>query len=302
MRREKKCDMARAIKTHAPEESKAEMAKRLGVSRSSLYYRLKLPAKDLKLKTKIKQVMKDNKAYGHKRIAWALGINKKRVLRVMHLFKLKPQRMRHRKPDKPEDLGNAPLAIPNLIANLIVDRCGQVWVVDFTYLWFNGVFVYLATVEDLFDRRIVGWAISTRHNAKLVTNALLDALSRYPAPDIVHSDQGSEYASEENLDLLKAAGIKPSMSDKASPWQNGYQESFYSEFKLELGDPNACESLGQLAEAIAQQIFYYNNKRIHSALKCAPAVFAKRCELTKNALNALKIIDNSAENKKRILV
>jgi transposase InsO family protein len=294
--------MARAIKTHAPKESKTALAARLGVSRSSLYYRLKLPSKDLKLKATIKQVMKDNKAYGHKRIAIDLGINKKRVLRVMRLFKLKPQRMRHRKPDKPEDKGNLPLSIPNLIENLVVDHFGQVWVVDFTYLWFAGVFVYLATVEDLFDRRIVGWAVSTRHNAKLVTNALLDALNKYPAPDIVHSDQGSEYASEENLDLLKAACIKPSMSDKASPWQNGYQESFYSEFKLELGDPNAYESLGQLAEAIASQIFYYNNKRIHSALKCSPAVFAKRCELTKNALNALKIINNSAENKKRILV
>jgi len=278
------------------------MAKRLGISRSSLYYRLKLPSKDLKLKTAIKQVMKDNKAYGHKRIAIDLGINKKRVLRVMRLFKLKPQRMRHKKPDKPEDKGNAPLAIPNLIADLVVDHFGQVWVVDFTYLWFAGAFVYLATVEDLFTRQIIGFAISTKHNVKLVTAALLDALSKYPAPDIVHSDRGSEYVSGKNMDLLKVAGIKPSMSDKASPWQNGYQESFYSEFKLELGDPNACESLGQLAEAIAQQIFYYNNKRIHSALKCPPAVFAKRCELTKNALNALKIINNSAECKKRILV
>jgi putative transposase len=302
MKREKKCDMARAIKTHAPKESKTAMAKRLGVSRSGLYYRIKLPSKDLKLKAKIKQVMKDNKAYGHKRIAIDLGINKKRVLRVMHLFKLKPQRMRHRKPDKPEDLGNLPLSIPNLIENLVVDRFGRVWVVDFTYLWFAGVFVYLATVEDLFTRQIVGFAISTKHNAKLVTAALLDALNKYPDPDIVHSDQGSEYASEENIGLLKAAGIKPSMSDKASPWQNGYQESFYSEFKLELGDPNACESLGRLAEAINHQIFYYNNKRIHSALKCPPAVFAKRCEVTKNALNALKIINNSAKNKKRILV
>jgi transposase InsO family protein len=294
--------MAKAIKTHAPEESKNAIAKRLGVSRSSLYYRLKLPAKDLKLKKEIKQVMKDNKAYGHKRIAMALGINKKRVLRAMHLFGLKPQRMRHRKPEKPGDRGNEPLAIPNLIADLVVDHFGQVWVVDFTFLWFAGVFVYLATVEDLFDRRIVGWAISTKHNSKLVTDALLNALSKYPAPDIVHSDQGSEYASKENLDLSKAGGIQMSMSEKASPWQNGYQESFYSEFKLELGDPNAYETLGQLAEAIAHQIFYYNNERIHSALKCPPAVFAKRCEITKNALIALKIINNSAGNKKRVLV
>jgi tryptophan synthase alpha subunit len=83
--------MAKEIKLSAPKESKTAMARRMNVSRSSLYYRPKLPAKDLKLKTEIKQVMKDHKAYGHKRIAIALGINKKRVLRVMRLFKLKPQ-------------------------------------------------------------------------------------------------------------------------------------------------------------------------------------------------------------------
>ncbi len=283
-------------------ENKTALAKKLGVSRSSLYYKPKLPEKDLKFKAEIKRVMKDNKAYGHKRIALDLGANKKRVLRVMKLFGLKPQRRRGAKPDKPDGLNNPPQNISNLIQCLAVDRFGQVWVVDFTYLKFAGRFVYLATVEDLFTRQIVGWAVSTRHTAKLVVAAMLDALSRHPAPEIAHSDQGSEYASEENLDLLRTAGIKPSMSDKASPWQNGYKESFYSEFKLELGDPNACRSLGELTEAIAHQIFYYNYKRIHTALKCPPAVFAKRCESTKNALAALKIINDSTKIQKRVTV
>jgi len=284
-------------------ENKTALAKKLGVSRSSLYYKPKLPTKDLALKAEIAGVMHENKAYGHKRVAMALGINKKRALRVMKLFGLKPQRKRGAKPDKPEDLGNPPREISNLIQDLIVDRFGQAWAVDFTYLKFLGRFVYLASVEDLFTRQIVGWAISTRHTAKLVTAALLDALGRYHAPQIVHSDQGSEYASRENLDLLEAAGIKPSMSDKASPWQNGYKESFYSEFKLELGDPNACQSLGELTEAIAQQIFYYNYRRIHTALKCPPAVFAQRVDQTKNAPKALAIINNNSVNiEKRILV
>jgi putative transposase len=299
MKRGKKCGLASMVRK---EETKTALAKKLGVSRSSLYYRPKLPAKDLEFKAKIEQVMKDNKAYGHKRIAMDLDANKKRVLRVMHLFGLKPQRKRGRKPDKPDNLNAAPLDIPNLIQGLAITRFGQAWVVDFTYLWFAGRFVYLATAEDLFDRRIVGWAVSTRHNAALVTAALLDALTRYPAPEIVHSDQGSEYRSQEHMKLLETANIKPSMSEKASPWQNGYKESFYSEFKLELGDPNACQSLGELTEAIAHQIHYYNYRRIHTALKCPPAVFAQRARQTKNAFDALKIINNSAENKKRILV
>lgn len=66
------------------------------------------------------------------------------------------------------------------------------------------------------------------------------------------------------------------MSEKASPWQNGYQESFYSGFKLELGHPKIYSNLGELVEAIARKIYYYNHQRIHTALKCPPAIFAKR--------------------------
>jgi len=301
MRRGKKCGMAGVIRKE--KQGKTALAKKLGVSRSSLYYQPKLPAKDLKLKAEIDGVMRDNKAYGHKRVAMALGINKKRARRVMKLFGLKRLRRRGAKPDKPADLNAPPQNIPNLIQGLAVSWFCQAWVVDFTYLRFWGRFVYLATVEDLFDRQIVGWAISTRHDAGLVTNAMLDAFGKHPAPGIVHSDQGSEYRSEEHMELLETANIKPSMSEKASPWQNGYKESFYSEFKLELGDPNACQTLGELTEAVAHQIYYYNHKRIHTALKCPPAVFAQRLNQTKNALVALTIINNnSAKIQKRVLV
>jgi len=123
---------------------------------------------------------------------------------------------------------------------------------------------------------MVGWAVSTKHNADLTTLALLDAIAFNPAPEISHSDQGSEYRDKQYLNLLKSLNIKPSMSAKSSPWQNGYQESFYSGFKLELGYPEIYPDLGELYEAIAAQIYYYNNRRIHTALKCPPAVSAQR--------------------------
>lgn len=270
-----------AINQATPAKSKKELAKELGISRQSLYYKPKLPAKDLKLKTEIEGVMSDNKAYGHKRVAWALNINKKRALRVMKLFGLKPQRRRKR-PDKPQDLGQAPMAIANLVQGIIIDAPNMVWVSDFTYLIYFGRFVYLATLEDIFTRQVVGWEVSIRHNADLVAQALLNALEYHPAPQISHSDQGSEYRSEIYLNLLKSFGIQPSMSEKASPWQNGYKESFYSGFKLELGHPECYPALGELIEAIAQQIHYYNNRRIHTALKCPPAVFAQRIALQKS--------------------
>lgn len=270
-----------AINLAAPAKSKKELAKELGISRQGLYYQPKLPAKDLRLKAEIEEVMSDNKAYGHKRVAWALNINKKRALRVMKLFGLKPLRRRKR-PDKPQDLGQAPMAIPNLVQGIIIDAPGIIWVSDFTYLTYFGRFVYLATLEDVFTRQVVGWEVSVRHNADLVAQALLNALEHHPAPEISHSDQGSEYRSEIYLNLLKSLGIQPSMSEKASPWQNGHQESFYSGFKLELGHPECYPTLGELIEAIAQQIHYYNNRRIHTALKCPPAVFAQRIALQKS--------------------
>lgn len=275
--------MAAAINQLSPPKSKTELAKQLGVSRSALYYKLKLPAKDLVLKAEIEKVLSDHKAYGHKRIADHLNINKKRILRVMKLFGIKVKRKR-KKPKKPNDSGQAPMAIPNLVLGLTISAPHQVWVKDFTYLPYFGKFVYLATVEDIFTRQILGWAISTKHNTNLVALALLDALMFNPAPAISHSDQGSEYRDKQYLNLLKSLNIKPSMSQKSSPWQNGYQESFYSGFKLELGHPEIYPTLGELYEAIAAQIYYYNNRRIHSALKCPPAVFAQRLNCQNNQL------------------
>lgn len=268
-----------ALTAHAPPKSKTALARELGISRQSLYYTPKLPTKDMALKTAIENVMKGDSAYGHKRIAYELGINKKRVLRVMKLFHLKPQRKRSKKPEKQKDIGCKPMAIPNRIQGTIVTQPCQVWVSDFTYLPYHNRFVYLATVEDLFTRRILGWNVSVRHTAAMVTDALLDALSRHHKPQIFHSDQGSEYRSELFLNTLEREKILSSMSEKASPTQNGYKESFYSHFKLEFGHPDCYETMGELIEGIAIHIHYYNTKRIHTALKCAPNIFAKRFEL-----------------------
>lgn len=282
-----------AVNFTAPPKSKKELAKQLGVSRQSLYYQPKLPEKDLKLKAEIERIMLVHKAYGHKRIAIELKINKKRVLRVMKLFNLQPKR-RRKKPKKPKDFNQAPMAIPNLIQGLIIKVPSQVWVSDFTFLPYFNKFIHLATIEDIFTRQIIGWEISAKHNTDLVAKAILNALNYYPAPLIAHSDQGSEYRSQDYLNLLKSFNIQPSMSEKASPWQNGYQESFYSEFKLELGHPECYLTVGELVEAIAQQIYYYNYERIHTALKCPPAVFAQRCQTIKQRSI---IINNSLINR-----
>jgi putative transposase len=268
--------------------NKTKLAKNLGVCRQSLYYKPKLPGKDLELKKQIEEVLCEHKAYGHRRIAIHLGINKKRVSRVMKLFNLSPTR-KPRVPIKIDDLKQEKSKNLNLFADFNLNSPSQIWASDFTYLpYFNNKFLYLATIIDCFTKEITGWSLSSKHNSELIENALNDALSKRRKPKMLHSDQGSEYKSEDFTNILKSNKIKQSMSKKGSPWQNGMQESFYGKFKLELGHPKCYETLGELVEAIAHQIYYYNNKRIHTAIKCPPVVFYQKCQVN-NMRKSLKV-------------
>jgi len=245
-----------------------------GISRSSLYYKSKKYEDDLEVKEKIEKVWNDHPSYGHKRLAIHLKLNRKRVLRVMKKFNLKPYR-RHRKPFK---RSNASIydKYQNLLITTALVRINQIWVTDFTYLWYRNRFIYLATIIDIWNREVVGVAVLTNHSTALIMQAIVSALMDHPKPDIIHSDQGSEYTSKLYEDFCDSSGIQISMSNKGSPWQNGYQESFYDKFKIDLGDPNRFETLGELVYEIYHTIYVYNTSRIHTALKMSPREFAKK--------------------------
>lgn len=251
-----------------------KFGKAVGMSRSMLYYHHKLPDKDWQLKQQIEIALREKPSYGHKRLAGHLHINKKRILRVMKLFGIKPYRRRGRKWKKPSK--DYSKEYPNLLLTEFPQYPHHIWASDFTYIPFGKRTVYLATVIDLFTREIVGFAVLLNHSANLVMNALLSAVSKYPTPKITHSDQGSEYVSKDYIILETNLGITPSMSRKACPWENGYQESFYSQFKIDLGDPNRFNHLGELVWSIYKTIHNYNTNRIHTKLKMPPAEFAKR--------------------------
>ena len=258
--------------------SKSELALRLGVARSTLYYKPKRPKLDEQLRLQIEAVMVKNHGYGHRRVADALRINRKRARRVMKKFGLKPSR-RAATPRKSADQGSGPASFPDILSLLSPIAPGIVWVADFTFISFRGSFVYLATVLDRFTGEVLGLNIRTDHSQELVIGALLDALSHSgSAPEYFHSDQGSEYRAERSLELLAEAGINVSMSPKASPWRNGAQESFFGRFKVEFGDPDRFASLPELVEAIYGQIAYYNNERIHTRLRTSPRKFRARWE------------------------
>lgn len=254
---------------------------RIGIKRTHQYYKHKQKDKDWNTKQMIEEVLRDHPAYGHKRLALHLKINKKRVLRVMKIYGIKPYRRYTKKPFvyKPKDS-----VFPNLLMIQRPTRAGEIYASDFTYIKFKGKWIYPATVIDLYTREIVGLAILTTHATQLVMNALLNSILHRPAPRIIHSDQGSEYASKDYTSLVQSLGIGQSMSAPGCPWENGYQESFYKGFKQDLGDPNRFDTLGELVAEIYKTINYYNSSRIHSSLGMSPLQFA-----TKNSMKYAEI-------------
>lgn len=252
--------------------NKAKAAKELGIARSSLYYKPKQPQKDWDLKCKIEEVLRKHPSYGHKRLAIALGVNKKRTLRVMKLFGIEPYRRRGKKwrkvEKKPENV------VQNLLIETEPERPNHIWVTDFTHIDWGSTRLYLCTMMDLFTRRIVGFSVLTNHSVQLIINALFSAIHKHPPPEILHSDRGSEYTSKDMEMILFCLGTLQSMSAPGCPWENGYQESFYNQFKIDLGDPNRFQTLGELVYEIYRLIYVYNTTRIHSALKMPPQTYA----------------------------
>jgi len=264
-------------------ENKSQLARHLGVSRQLLYYQHKQKAKDWVLKVKIEEVLHEYPSYGHRRLAMHLQINRKRIRRVMKIFGIKPYRRRGKKFKYAKEIKEKQW--PNLLlTNTPLYPC-HIWASDFTYIFFKGIWIYLATIIDLFTREIVGFSILTNHSNQLIINALMSAIHKHPVPKILHSDQGSEYASNDYANICTNLNIRQSMSRPGCPWENGYQESFYSQFKVDIGDTNRFNSLGELVYEIYRAIHKYNNNRIHTKLKMPPVSYGRQYQLVEFVSN-----------------
>lgn len=260
-------------------QNKTQLAKKLGVSRASLYYKARRDELDEEMKQQILIVLGLHPGYGHKRIALEFGLNNKRIRRVMKKYEIKPYRRRAKKPRKKEDEGKVATKWKNGISTFCPIKPNIVWASDFTYIKFQGSFIYLATIIDVYTREIIGWNISTFHDTGLVLGALRHAIERTgTVPVYLHLDQGSEYDAKTYEDYVLGKGIIISMSHKSSPWENAFQESFYSQFKVDLGFVSRFVTVEQLMEEIYQTIYYYNNKRMHTSLKMAPVIFKQNYE------------------------
>lgn len=192
----------------------------------------------------------------------------------MSKFGIKPYKRKARW-RKRRDERRKEASYQNLIKGWFPVRANLVWVSDFTYLKYQDQYLYLATLLDLYTREVVGWSISNKHTKHLVISAFFDAFQNSGQfPRVIHSDQGSEYNCQDYIKLMESLNIQVSMSKKASPWENGYQESFYNNFKTELGlEFERFNTTGEFIEAIHHQIIYYNQYRIHRSLKMPPLKF-----------------------------
>lgn len=256
------------------------MVELAGVSRAGFYRWDQdggvAPDADRELRDAIQHIALEWPSYGRPRITAALRrqgrtVNPKRVYRLMREDNLLC--VRKRKFTTTTDSNHGRKVYPNLASEMELTGINQLWVADITYIRLQREFVYLAVVIDAFSRRVVGWALDCTIDDDLTLAALQVALElRQSPPGLVHhSDRGSQYASGDYTDLLKAHGCQISMSHKASPWENGGCESWMKTLKYEEVYRQEYRDLADARASIERFIEeVYNQKRLHSALGYRP--------------------------------
>lgn len=268
------------IGRHSATHEVGELCEALGVSRSA-YYRWHgaeaspRSRQDRQHKEAILEFhRKSGGRYGHRPIYHHLleaGVKcgRDRVLRLMNELGLDGRRKKRFKPLTRANGGSFCYSLNRLRQRGQPTSCNEVWVAT-TYLETRDGWMHLATVMDLFSRRIVGWSISWRNDAALVCEALKGAVmtrGRIP-PDILHhSDRGSTYASVQYQRLLKSYSMKPSMSGKGNCYDNAAKESFYGRYKSSSVKNHIFANEAELRRNVFDYIeIFYNRFRKHSSL------------------------------------
>ncbi len=203
--------------------------------------------------------------------------------RVERLMRGQALRARPRRRGLPKDEGAraVPAVAPNILdRQFMAERPNQKWIADFTYVWTAEGWLYVAAVIDLFSRRVVGWSMKADMTAQLVTDALIMAIWRRGRPDALlhHSDQGSQYTSEQFQRLMADHGLNCSMSRSGNVWDNAAMESFFSSLKTErIGSKVYRTRNAARADVFDYVERFYNTVRRHSTLGyLSPVEFERR--------------------------
>jgi len=176
-----------------------------------------------------------------------------------------------------------PVAANILDRRFVGWRINQAWVGDITYVDTAEGWLYLACVMDLASRRIVGWSMGERMKTELVNEALKSAywLRKPNAGLIIHTDRGSQYASDKHRKLIQDYQMVQSMSRRANCWDNAPMESFFKTLKVERLHQRRYESRTQAKLDIVDWIEgFYNRKRLHSSIGYVTPIDIERRSMT----------------------
>jgi transposase InsO family protein len=254
------------------------MCRVLGVHRSGFYrWRLQPTSMRSQRRDAITTLVKDTfeefeAAYGAPRITQELNALGHRCS-VNYIAKIMSEQGIVARNGKAFNYGGHTLTMHNVAENLLwrdfsTTGPNQKWVTDITYVWVQQQWLYLATVMDLYSRKIIGWSLDVNMTEQLITQAMkMATAARGVTPGlIIHSDRGSQYRSTNYVNYLERLGVKRSMSRKGNCWDNAVMESFYARLKVELIYAKNYQSIAEARSGIFGYIeIFYNRKRRHSA-------------------------------------
>jgi putative transposase len=255
------------------------MCQIIKVDKSSYYHWIKAGSVVKKVDTQLNELIEaifiqGRHNYGTRRISdklleiYGLIVSRKRISNIMKDLNLKVK-MKRRYKNTTNSNHNLPIA-PNLLnRDFYASNPDEKYVGDITYISTGEGWLYLATVIDLYSRKVVGWSMDDNMKVSLVNDALNMAIHHRNPPNglLWHTDRGSQYASYSHKDLLEQNGIVQSMSRKGNCWDNAVAESFFKTLKNDLVYQTYFYTKKQAQQEIFEYIeFYYNRTRSHSYL------------------------------------
>ncbi|MCX7745410.1 MAG: IS3 family transposase [Clostridia bacterium] len=247
----------------------SRQAKLLSLNRTSLYYKpVPVDGEELLIKRLIDEIYTRHPEYGYRRMPTILnrdyhtGINRKRTRRYMremgiHGFCPGPNLSKRL---------HSKYVYPYLLRGLNIDRPNQVWSIDITYCRMKHGFMYMTAIIDWYSRYIVGFSLSNTLDKTSVVETIKKAIKKHGTPEIMNSDQGSQFTSDEYINILKSNSIKISMDGKHRALDNQRIERFFRSYKWEKLYLEEYENGHQLYKITREYIEYYNNVRPHQSL------------------------------------
>ncbi len=243
-------------------------AKVLKLSRSTVYYKPRpISAADLAIMRRIDELHLDYPFAGARMLrdmlnAEGIKIGREKVSGMMKRMGIQAL---YRRPNTSKPSPGHQI-YPYLLRKLPIARPNQVWAMDITYIPMARGFVYLAAVVDWFSRRVLAWRLSISMAVDFCIEAVEEALAKYGPPEIMNTDQGSQFTSVEFTRLLTDNGIAISMDGKGAWRDNVFVERLWRTVKHEEVYIRAYDSVGEARHSIGWYFDFYNRKRPHSSL------------------------------------